>query len=157
MGKPLKASLHYMSMWEFTQMRNRFCVNYVGRLMSVNIHTTGERPHLCITCGKDFYHVAHLKVHSRSHTGERPFLCKECGKDSLQSFHLKAHMRPSPVSQRGGGGGQRESTSGNRWPPFHTWGIVWGLCWDSPSYIHQRTSTGPQQVSVPPLASSFPL
>jgi uncharacterized Zn-finger protein len=54
---------------------------------------TGERPHVCATCNKDFAYKESLIVHMRTHTGEKPFECQICGSRYTQSHHLKGHMR----------------------------------------------------------------
>ncbi|KAK9718111.1 DNA-binding transcription factor [Basidiobolus ranarum] len=46
-------------------------------------------------CGKNFYQLAHLRIHERCHTGIRPYVCKYegCGKAFTQLGNLKTHER----------------------------------------------------------------
>ncbi|NXI17554.1 ZN154 protein, partial [Irena cyanogastra] len=40
----------------------------------------GEKPHMCLECGKSFRWRSYLLAHLGVHTGERPYECEECGK-----------------------------------------------------------------------------
>lgn len=54
---------------------------------------TGEKTHLCTTCGKGFQRAYNLVVHMRVHTGEKPYQCPHCPKNFAQCNDLKAHIR----------------------------------------------------------------
>ncbi|KAL7838697.1 hypothetical protein AOLI_G00271010 [Acnodon oligacanthus] len=53
----------------------------------------GDRPHLCMECGKTFRLVSSLKKHLRIHTGEKPYPCAVCGRRFRESGALKTHLR----------------------------------------------------------------
>uniref|UniRef100_A0AAY5EJ06 C2H2-type domain-containing protein n=1 Tax=Electrophorus electricus TaxID=8005 RepID=A0AAY5EJ06_ELEEL len=53
----------------------------------------GERPHLCMECGKTFRLISSLKKHLRIHTGEKPYPCAVCGRRFRESGALKTHLR----------------------------------------------------------------
>ncbi|XP_030638891.1 zinc finger protein 250 [Chanos chanos] len=55
--------------------------------------TSGERPHLCLECGKTFRLISSLKKHIRIHTGEKPYPCPVCGRRFRESGALKTHLR----------------------------------------------------------------
>ncbi|XP_076022952.1 uncharacterized protein zbtb48 [Genypterus blacodes] len=45
----------------------------------------------CPTCGKSFRSKYYLKVHNRRHTGEKPFVCLKCGKRYFRKENLLEH------------------------------------------------------------------
>ncbi|XP_036379798.1 zinc finger protein with KRAB and SCAN domains 3 [Megalops cyprinoides] len=53
----------------------------------------GDRPHLCLECGKTFRLISSLKKHIRIHTGEKPYPCGVCGRRFRESGALKTHQR----------------------------------------------------------------
>ena len=54
---------------------------------------TGEKPHTCEQCGRDYTDKRALKRHKRTHTGEKPHKCEQCGKDFVGKCQLVAHKR----------------------------------------------------------------
>ncbi|NXB20325.1 ZSC20 protein, partial [Rhagologus leucostigma] len=49
---------------------------------------TGEKPHKCLECGKNFSWSSSLITHQRLHTREWPYNCGECVKSFRQSSCL---------------------------------------------------------------------
>ena len=46
---------------------------------------TGEKLHVCETCGKVFFESRSLSKHMRTHSGEKPHVCETCGKAFSQA------------------------------------------------------------------------
>jgi hypothetical protein len=54
---------------------------------------TGERPHLCQTCGKGFIRKSKLDEHMRRHRGEKRYHCSICDKSYAAGWDLKIHNK----------------------------------------------------------------
>ncbi|XP_017074854.2 testis-specific zinc finger protein topi [Drosophila eugracilis] len=54
---------------------------------------TGERPYLCLVCGKRFLTGSVFYQHRLIHRGERRYECEECGKRFYRADALKNHQR----------------------------------------------------------------
>merc|ERR1712029_850998 len=52
----------------------------------------GRRDHKCTQCEKGFFNKHELNVHLRTHTKERPFVCRDCGKAFSRPHHLNRHL-----------------------------------------------------------------
>lgn len=64
-----------------------------GAAMTATDPSGGDRPHLCLECGKTFRLISSLKKHVRIHTGEKPYPCGVCGRRFRESGALKTHLR----------------------------------------------------------------
>lgn len=56
------------------------------------VHSS-DKPHACLICDRRFTHPSTLTTHVRTHTGEKPYVCAMCGKSFIQSSNLMLHMR----------------------------------------------------------------
>ena len=55
------------------------------------IHS-GEKPHRCSLCNKQFRYKGHLNRHLLIHNGEKPHKCDMCDKQFTQKSDLNGHL-----------------------------------------------------------------
>ena len=53
---------------------------------------TGEKPHQCSTCDKQFTTMGNLNTHMLTHRGEKSYPYEVCGKSFLTNNKLKVHI-----------------------------------------------------------------
>ncbi|XP_076401793.1 zinc finger and BTB domain-containing protein 49 isoform X4 [Peromyscus maniculatus bairdii] len=97
--------LNTRAIWSCTngpiQVRNLLSVTFVGNTSlrfaasgdvqrHIIIHS-GEKPHLCDTCGRGFSNFSNLKEHKKTHTADKVFTCDECGKSFNMQRKLVKH------------------------------------------------------------------
>ncbi|KAF7686421.1 zinc finger protein Gfi-1 [Silurus meridionalis] len=52
----------------------------------------GEKPHVCVVCGKAFSQSSNLITHSRKHSSYRPFRCLHCPLGFQRKLDLQRHL-----------------------------------------------------------------
>lgn len=63
----------------------------MNSILSTNLYNLGEKPHVCVVCGKGFSTSSSLNTHRRIHSGEKPHECQVCGKRFTASSNLYYH------------------------------------------------------------------
>lgn len=57
---------------------------------------SGQKPHVCQFCGKQYTRGDRLKVHLLQHTqedsGEKPYNCSRCGASFFEAEQLRLHV-----------------------------------------------------------------
>ncbi|XP_060647398.1 zinc finger protein 569-like [Drosophila nasuta] len=75
----------------------RYCDKAFSSSYAKRLHEkrhTGERSHICNSCGKGFIRSHDLKIHNkRLHTDERPFQCQLCPRSFIANHLLRTHMK----------------------------------------------------------------
>ncbi|EJW73643.1 zinc finger protein, partial [Wuchereria bancrofti] len=56
------------------------------------IHT-GRKPYSCPTCKRNFTRSGDMKIHMMTHNGEKPYSCQTCGKSFSRKQNLKSHVQ----------------------------------------------------------------
>ena len=76
----------------FTAELHTYIVTYNPPEWDSNSCVPGEKPCVCVVCGKAFTQASSLIAHVRQHTGEKPYVCDRCGKRSVawQNRHSDA-------------------------------------------------------------------
>lgn len=69
-----------------------FLFKYLIIYHNDNYEFIGERPFVCLFCGRAFGGKSDLTRHLRIHTGERPYHCESCGKCFARADYLSKHL-----------------------------------------------------------------
>ncbi|EFO13397.2 zinc finger protein [Loa loa] len=79
------------------------CDKCGNSIIDINRHMmthTGEKPHSCPICTKNFSQPHDRDIHMRIHTSEKPYHCLTCNKNfsrlSTLNYHMGTHNREKP-------------------------------------------------------------
>ncbi|XP_034288869.1 zinc finger protein 436-like isoform X2 [Pantherophis guttatus] len=100
---------------------------------------TGEKPHKCMECGKNFSRNSSLTFHKKIHTGERPYKCMECGKSFVRRANLSSHTRIHTGEK-----------------PYKCTECGKSFCENSSLTVHKRIHTGERPYKCMECGKSFP-
>ena len=69
-----------------------------GALTTHGRTRTGKTRYVCATCGQNCLAASHLSLtqHARTHAGEKPYTCATCGKGFASASDLTRHARTDP-------------------------------------------------------------
>ena len=75
------------------------CDLWQGFVQTSNLAThararTGEKPDLCVSCGKSVGQASVLITHARTHMGEKSYVCLTCGQGFAQTGDLRGMPAP---------------------------------------------------------------
>lgn len=74
--------------------------------------TPGEKPHVCVVCGKAFSQSSNLITHSRKHNGYRPFACPRCSRSFQRKVELQRHLEQSCSNSNSSSSSSGSSSTG---------------------------------------------
>lgn len=95
LATPIAMSSVHVKIIKRTQCRSIYIIFIVSILIIFSIVfffvCIGEKPHVCMVCGKGFSTSSSLNTHRRIHSGEKPHQCPVCLKRFTASSNLYYH------------------------------------------------------------------